>query len=80
MENVYTETFLSSPPRFIRLHTKSYKSLILIGCRDNIKYESILRNHNEDVAEIRHTCLGHYPVPKLCFYCHCLAALVDMPT
>ena len=27
----------------------------------------LLRNHMEDVAETRHTCLGHYPLQKLCF-------------
>ena len=82
MKNIYTETLSSCPPRFIRL---SSESLILIGCWGNIKipkyiYKSLLRNHKEDETEIRHTCLGHYHVQKLCFYCHCLAALVAMPT
>ena len=27
----------------------------------------LLRNHMEDVAETWHTCLGHYPLQKLCF-------------
>ena len=27
----------------------------------------LLRNHKEDEAEIWHTCLGHYPLQKLCF-------------
>ena len=68
MKNVYTEMLLSSPPRFIRL---SSLSLILIGCQGNIKFrkifKSLLRNHKEYEAEIRHTCLGHYPVQKVCF-------------
>ena len=37
-ENVYTEMLLSSLPRFIRL---SSESLILIGCRGNIKFRKI---------------------------------------
>ena len=27
----------------------------------------LLRKHNEDEAETLHTCLGHYPLQKLCF-------------
>ena len=27
----------------------------------------LLRNHKEDETETWHTCLGHYPLPKLCF-------------
>ena len=27
----------------------------------------LLRNHKEDEAETWHTCLGHYPLQKLCF-------------
>ena len=27
-----------------------------------------LRNHMEDEAETWHTCFGHYPVQKLCFW------------
>ena len=26
----------------------------------------LLRNHKEDEAETWHTCLGHYPLQKLC--------------
>ena len=28
----------------------------------------LLRNHMEEVAETWHTCLGHYPLQKLCFF------------
>ena len=28
----------------------------------------LLRNHMEDVAKIWQTCLGHYPLQKLCFF------------
>ena len=28
----------------------------------------LLRNNKEDVAETWHTCLGHYPLQKLCFF------------
>ena len=28
----------------------------------------LLRNHKEDEAETWHTCLGHYPLQKLCFF------------
>ena len=27
----------------------------------------LFRNHKEDEAETWHTCLGHYPLQKLCF-------------
>ena len=27
----------------------------------------LLRNHKENEAETWHTCLGHYPLQKLCF-------------
>ena len=27
----------------------------------------LLRNHKEDEAKTWHTCLGHYPLQKLCF-------------
>ena len=28
----------------------------------------LLRNHMEDVVETWHTCLGYYPLQKLCFF------------
>ena len=28
----------------------------------------LLRNHMEDVSETWQTCLGHYPLQKLCFF------------
>ena len=28
----------------------------------------LLRNHIGDEAKTWHTCLGHYPLQKLCFY------------
>ena len=27
----------------------------------------LLRNHKEEEAKTWHTCLGHYPLQKLCF-------------
>ena len=40
----------------------------------------LLRNHMEDVAETWHTCLGHYPLQKLCFYFGQIRTLVAMAT
>ena len=28
----------------------------------------LLRNHMEDLVTTWHTCLGHYPLQKLCFF------------
>ena len=63
---------LSSPLCFMYLWSKS---LYLIGCRGGKKRQFsekclknlLLRNHKEDEAETWHTCLGHYPLQKLCF-------------
>ena len=63
---------LSCPLRFIWLLSKS---VYLIGCQGGKKGQFskktfknlLLRNHMEDVAETWHTCLGHYPLQKLCF-------------
>ena len=30
-------------------------------------FKNLLRNHIGDEAETWHTCLGHYPLQKLCF-------------
>ena len=30
-------------------------------------FKNLLRNRMEDEAEIWYTCLGHYPLQKLCF-------------
>ena len=76
---------LSSPPRFIRLLSKS---IILIGWRCNIKGKFskkifknlLLWNHKEDEAETWHTCLAHYPLQKLCFYSGRIRTLVAMAT
>ena len=40
----------------------------------------LLRNHMEDEAETWHTCLGHYPLQKLCFYFGQIRTLVAMAT
>ena len=48
---------------------------VLIGCRGGKKgsvfvkmfKNLLLRNHIEDEAETWHTCLGLYPLQKLCF-------------
>ena len=40
----------------------------------------LLRNHIEDEAETWHTCLGHYPLQKLCFYSGRIRTLVAMAT
>ena len=29
--------------------------------------KNLLKNHMEDEAKTWHTCLGHYPLQKLCF-------------
>ena len=39
-----------------------------------------LRNHKEDEAETWHTCLGLYPLQKLCFYFGRIRTLVAMAT
>ena len=31
-------------------------------------FKNLLRNHMEDEAETWHTCLGHCPLQKLCFF------------
>ena len=40
----------------------------------------LLRNHMEDEAETWQTCLGHYPLQKLCFYFGQVRTLVAMAT
>ena len=40
----------------------------------------LLRNHKEDEAKTWHTCLGHYPLQKLCFYFGRIRTLVAMAT
>ena len=40
----------------------------------------LLRNHKEDEAETWHTCLGHCPLKKLCFYFSRIRTLVAMTT
>ena len=41
----------------------------------------LLRSHKEDEAETRHTCSGHNPLQKLCFfYFECPTAFVAMAT
>ena len=39
-----------------------------------------LRNHMEDEAETWHTCLGHCPQQKLCFYLGRIRTLVAVAT
>ena len=52
----------------------------LISCRDG-KRVSFRRNHKEGEAETWHTCLGHYPLHKLCFfYFDRIRTLVAMST
>ena len=75
---------LSSPPCVIRLLSKS---LNLIGCQGDIKgrfskkiFKIRLRNRDEDEAETRHTCKGHCPLQKLCFYSGRIRTLVAMAT
>ena len=40
----------------------------------------LFRNHMEDEAETWHTCLGHCPLQKLCFYFGRIRTLVAMAT
>ena len=40
----------------------------------------LLRNHKGDEAEPWHTCLGHQPLQKLCFYSGRIRTLVAMAT
>ena len=40
----------------------------------------LLRNHKGDEAETWHTCLGHWPLQKLCFYSGRIRTLVAMAT
>ena len=76
---------LSSPPCFICLLSKL---LNLIGCWGHMKgkflkniKKNLLRNHKGDEAETVHTCLGHWPLHKLCvFYSGRIRTLVAMET
>ena len=43
-------------------------------------FKNLLRNHMEDEAETLHTCLGHCPLQKLCFYFGRIRTLVAMAT
>ena len=47
------------------IFVKMYKNLLLI-------------NHMEDEAKTWHTCLGYYPLQKLCFYFGRIRTLVAM--
>ena len=40
----------------------------------------LLRYHKGGEAETRHTCLGHQPLHKLCFYSSRIRTLVAMAT
>ena len=40
----------------------------------------LLRNREEDRAETLHTCIGHCPLQKLCFYSSRMRTLVAMET
>ena len=40
----------------------------------------LFRNHKGDEAETWHTCLGHYPLHRLCFYSGVIRTLVAMAT
>ena len=40
----------------------------------------LLRNRKEDEAETWHTCIGHCPLQKLCFYSSRIRTLVAMAT
>ena len=65
---------------FIELSSRFYMTFVQIGVFDWLSGRQkgqfskkktfknlLLRNHMEDVAETWHTCLGHYPLQKLCF-------------
>ena len=43
-------------------------------------FKNLLRNHMEDEAETWHTCLGYYPLQKLCFYFGRIRTLVATAT
>ena len=43
-------------------------------------FKNPLRNHTGDEAETWHTCLGHKPLHKLCFYSSQIRTLVAMAT
>ena len=40
----------------------------------------LLKKHMEDKAETWHTCLGYYPLQKLCFYFGRIRTLVAIAT
>ena len=63
---------------FIELSSTFHMTFVQIGVLDWLSgrqkgsiiektFKNLLRNHMEDVAETRHTCLGHYPLQELCF-------------
>ena len=43
--------------------TGRQKGIIFVTLLKNL----LLRKHKEDEAKTWHTCLGHYPLQKLCF-------------
>ena len=44
-------------------------------------FKNLLRkNHTEDEGKTWHTCLGHFPLQKLCFYFGRIKTLVAMAT
>ena len=71
--NFFTEMFIGSSSMFhitfVQIGVLDWlsgrqKGSIFVKMFKNL----LLRNHKEDGTETWHTCLGHYPLQKLCFF------------
>ena len=68
----FTEMFIVQSSTF---HMSFVQIGVFIGCRGGKKGQFfkkmfknlVLRKHMEDEAETWHTCLGYYPLQKICF-------------
>ena len=77
---------------FIELSSTFHMTFVQIGVFDSLSglqkgsifvkmfKNLLLRNHIEDEAETWHTCLGLYPLQKLCFLFRSIRTLVAMAT
>ena len=85
MEFLLQKCLLSSPLHFICLLSKSVY-LLVVGAAKRVIFflkmfeNLVLSKHMEDEAETWHTCLGYYPLQKICFYSGRIRTLVVMAT
>ena len=72
MEFFFTEMFIEWSSTFHMTFVQIDVFDWLLGCQKGSIFVKmfknlLLRNHIEDEAETWHSCLGHYPLQKLCF-------------